>query len=51
MIYQLFYTESLWLKIAIVSVLYTLGHIFLGHFEEVPSCWKKFLKDHHINQG
>lgn len=27
-------TESLWFEIAIVSIIYTLGNILLGHFEE-----------------
>jgi hypothetical protein len=27
-------TESLWFEIAIVSVIYALGNIFMGHFEE-----------------
>lgn len=27
-------TESLWFEIAIVSVIYALGNILMGHFEE-----------------
>ena len=27
-------TESLWFEIAIVSILYALGNILMGHFEE-----------------
>lgn len=27
-------TESLWFEIAIVSIIYALGNILLGHFEE-----------------
>jgi hypothetical protein len=27
-------TETLWLEIAVVSVIYALGNILMGHFEE-----------------
>jgi hypothetical protein len=27
-------TESLWFEIAIVSIIYALGNILMGHFEE-----------------
>ncbi len=27
-------TESLWLEVAIVSIIYALGNIVMGHFEE-----------------
>ncbi len=27
-------TESLWLEIAVVSIIYALGNILMGHFEE-----------------
>lgn len=27
-------TETLWFEIAIVSIIYTLGNILMGHFEE-----------------
>ncbi|MDR8392638.1 hypothetical protein NC796_15890 [Aliifodinibius sp. S!AR15-10] len=41
---QLFYTNTLWPEVAVVSVLFTLGHIFLGHFEERTSSWRKLAK-------
>lgn len=37
-------TDSLWLEIALVSILFSLGHIFLGHFEERTSKWRKLFK-------
>jgi hypothetical protein len=30
-------TESLWFEIAIVSIIYALGNILMGHFEEQTS--------------
>lgn len=36
--------ESLCTEIALVSILFLLGHIFLGHFEERTPKWKKVLK-------
>jgi hypothetical protein len=30
-------TESLWLEIAVVSTIYALGNILMGHFEERAS--------------
>ena len=37
-------TNSLWVEVAIVSILFLAGHIFLGHFEERTSKWRKLLK-------
>jgi hypothetical protein len=37
-------TNTLWFEIAIVSIMYLLGHIFLGHFEERSPKWRKLLK-------
>jgi hypothetical protein len=37
-------TSSLWFEIAIVSIFFTLGHIFFGHFEERSPKWRKLLK-------
>ena len=34
----------LWFEIALVSILLLLGHIFLGHFEERTSPWRKLAK-------
>lgn len=36
--------DSIWFEIAVVSNLILLGHIFLGHFEERSSKWRKLLK-------
>jgi hypothetical protein len=36
--------ESLWTEVAVVSIFFLLGHIFLGHFEEKSPKWKKLLK-------
>lgn len=36
--------SSLWTEIALVSILFLLGHIFLGHFEERTPKRKKLLK-------
>ena len=37
-------TTSLWFEISVVSIFLLLGHIFLGHFEERTSPWRKFGK-------
>ncbi len=37
-------TESLWVEVATISLLYALGHIFFGHFEERTSKSKKVIK-------
>lgn len=37
-------TDSLWFEIAIVNIIFLLGHIFLGHFEERTPSFRKFFK-------
>ena len=37
-------TNSLWFEISVVSMIFVLGHIFLGHFEERSSKGKKLFK-------
>jgi hypothetical protein len=37
-------TESLWVEVTVVSILFLLGNIFLGHFEERSPRWRKLLK-------
>ncbi len=37
-------TNSYWVEVAIVSIFYLLGHIFMGHFEERTSPWRKLTK-------
>ncbi|MFD2201050.1 hypothetical protein [Shivajiella indica] len=37
-------TESLWFEIAIVSIIYALGNILLGHFEERTSKTRRLGK-------
>jgi len=37
-------TDTLWFEIAIVSIFYLLGNIFLGHFEERSPNWRKLVK-------
>lgn len=37
-------TNTLWFEIAVVSIFFLLGHIFLGHFEERSPKWRKILK-------
>lgn len=39
-----FLDSPLWTEIALVSILFLLGHIFLGHFEEKSPKRKKLLK-------
>ncbi len=40
----MWYTNSLWFEVAIVSIVIALGHILLGHFEERTSKWRKLAK-------
>lgn len=40
----MFSTDTLWFEIAIVSIVFLLGHIFLGHFEERSPKGRKVLK-------
>jgi len=37
-------TNTLWVEIAVVSVFFLLGNIFLGHFEERSPKWRKLAK-------
>jgi hypothetical protein len=37
-------TDSLWFEITIVTIVFLLGHICLGHFEERSPKWRKLLK-------
>lgn len=37
-------TDSLWFEITVVSLLFLLGNIFLGHFEERSPNWRKLAK-------
>jgi predicted membrane protein len=37
-------TNSIWFDITIVTLLFLLGNIFLGHFEERSPKWRKLVK-------
>jgi hypothetical protein len=37
-------TKTIWFEIAIVSIFFLLGNIYLGHFEERSPKWRKVLK-------
>jgi hypothetical protein len=37
-------TNTLWFEVAIVSIFFLFGHIFLGHFEERSPKWRKVIK-------
>ena len=37
-------TNTVWFEIAIVTIFFLLGHIFLGHFEERSPKWRKLVK-------
>lgn len=37
-------TDTIWFEIAIVTIFFLMGHIFLGHFEERSPKGKKMLK-------
>lgn len=37
-------TNSLWFEIAIVSIIYALGNILFGHFEERTPKWRRVGK-------
>jgi hypothetical protein len=37
-------TNTIWFEITIVSLVFLLGNIFLGHFEERSPKWRKLLK-------
>jgi hypothetical protein len=40
----MWYTDSLWFEIGVVGIIFSLGHIFLGHFEERTPRTRKFIK-------
>lgn len=37
-------TNTLWFEVAVLSILFLLGHITFGHFEERTPRWRKILK-------
>ena len=37
-------TDTLWFEAAVMATVITLGHIFLGHFEERTPKWRKVGK-------
>jgi hypothetical protein len=37
-------TESLWFEVAVVSIIYALGNILMGHFEEQTPKIRRVLK-------
>ncbi|SDE08856.1 hypothetical protein SAMN04487996_103312 [Dyadobacter soli] len=37
-------TDTLWFEVAIVSIIYAVGNIFFGHFEEQTPKWRRFGK-------
>ena|SRR5688572_8966149 len=34
----------MWYEVAIISLIFAIGNIFFGHFEELTPKWKKVLK-------
>ncbi len=36
--------ESLWLEVAVVSIIYALGNILMGQFEERTPKWRRVAK-------
>ena len=34
----------MWYEVAIISLIFAIGNIFFGHFEELTPKWKKLLK-------
>ena len=37
-------TDSLWFEVAIVSIIYAIGNIVFGHFEEQTPRWRRIGK-------
>ena len=37
-------TESLWFEVAIVSIIYAVGNMTFGHFEEQTPKWRRIGK-------
>jgi hypothetical protein len=42
--YAMWTTESFWFEVAIVSIIYALGNILFGHFEERTPKWRRVGK-------
>ena len=40
----MWHTDSLWFEIAVVALLFAVGNILLGHFEERNPKWRRLLK-------
>jgi L-asparagine transporter-like permease len=40
----MFSTNTLWFEIAIISIIFAFGNIFMGHFEEQTPKWRRALK-------
>jgi hypothetical protein len=40
----MFNTNSLWFEIAVVSIIYAIGNISFGHFEERTPKWRRIGK-------
>jgi|SRR5436190_3633590 len=40
----MFNTSSLWFEVAIVSIVFALGNMFFGHFEERSPKWRRLVK-------
>jgi hypothetical protein len=41
---NMFNTNSLWFEIAVVSIIYAIGNIVFGHFEERTPKWRRIGK-------
>jgi hypothetical protein len=37
-------TDSLWVEVAVVSIIFALGNMLFGHFEERSPRWRKVFK-------
>jgi len=37
-------TNTIWFEVSLVTLLFLLGNIFLGHFEERSPRWRKMIK-------
>ena len=42
--FKSFLPDSLWFEVAIVSIIYALGNIIFGHFEERTPVWRRVIK-------
>jgi hypothetical protein len=36
--------DSLWLEVAVVALIFAIGSVYFGHFEERTPKWRKILK-------